>query len=101
MNLIDLDAGVMATLPIVGTSIPLGVGLALAEKQQGTDGVIGIYFGDAAIEEGAFHEAVVNRILDDLVALLQPRFMEVVGDFNVRGGIYTTVSARHGEPPAA
>lgn len=52
-------------------------------------------------EEGAFHEAVVNRILDDLVALLRPRFMEVVGDFNVRGGIFTTVSARHGEPPAA
>ena len=52
-------------------------------------------------EEGAFHEAVVNRILDDLVDLLQPRFMEVVGDFNVRGGIHTVVSARHGEPPDA
>src|SRR3989442_9992037 len=36
-------------------------------------------------DEGAFHEAVVNRILDDLVALLHPRRMTVVGDFNVRG----------------
>ena len=45
-----------------------------------------------------FHEAAVNRILDDLVALLQPRFMEVVGDFNVRGNIKTVVTARHQAP---
>ncbi|MCA8955419.1 MAG: NADPH-dependent 7-cyano-7-deazaguanine reductase QueF [Planctomycetes bacterium] len=49
---------------------------------------------------GAFHEAVVNRILDDLVALLEPRFLEVAGEFNVRGGIYTRVTARHGSPPS-
>src|SRR5260370_3360163 len=42
-----------------------------------------------------FHEAAVNRILDDLVALLDPRVMEVVGDFNVRGNIKTVVIARH------
>jgi 7-cyano-7-deazaguanine reductase len=42
-----------------------------------------------------FHEAAVNRILDDLVALLDPRFMEVVGDFNVRGNIKTVVTARY------
>lgn len=52
-------------------------------------------------EKGVFHEAVINQILDDLVALLEPRFMEVVGDFNVRGGIYTRVLARHGEAPDA
>lgn len=51
-------------------------------------------------EVGSFHEAVVNQILDDLVALVEPRFMEVVGEFNVRGGIYTKVSVRHGDPPA-
>ncbi len=45
--------------------------------------------------EGAFHEAVTNRILDDLVSALQPRKMTVEGDFLVRGGIHTTVSARH------
>jgi 7-cyano-7-deazaguanine reductase len=45
--------------------------------------------------EGAFHEAVTNRILDDLVAALQPRRCEVVGDFMVRGGIHTVVVARH------
>jgi len=44
-------------------------------------------------EEGHFHEAVTNQILDDLVAAIQPRKMEIEGDFNVRGGIHTTVRA--------
>jgi 7-cyano-7-deazaguanine reductase len=42
------------------------------------------------------HEAVANRILDDLVALLDPRWMRVVADFNVRGNIKTVVVAEHG-----
>ena len=42
---------------------------------------------------GAFHEAVTNRILDDLAGLLSPRFMRLTAIFNVRGGIYTTVVA--------
>ena len=46
-------------------------------------------------DEGHFHEAVTNRILDDLVTLLAPRRMTVEGDFNVRGGIHTTVTASH------
>ena len=46
-------------------------------------------------DEGQFHEAVTNRILDDLVALLAPRRMTVVGDFLVRGGIKTVVEASH------
>jgi 7-cyano-7-deazaguanine reductase len=46
---------------------------------------------------GTFHEAVTNRILDDLVAAVSPRFMEVEGDFWVRGGIHTVVVARHGD----
>ncbi|HVS07068.1 MAG TPA: preQ(1) synthase [Candidatus Dormibacteraeota bacterium] len=46
-------------------------------------------------DQEIFHEAAVNRILDDLLALLDPRFMEVVGDFNVRGNIKTVVTARH------
>jgi 7-cyano-7-deazaguanine reductase len=43
--------------------------------------------------EGAFHEAVTNRILDDLVDLMQPRFIRLTANFNVRGGIFTTVVA--------
>ena len=46
-------------------------------------------------DQGAFHEAVTNRILDDLVALLAPVRMTVEGDFLVRGGIHTVVEARH------
>ena len=43
--------------------------------------------------EGAFHEAVTNRILDDLVQLMKPRFIRLTAEFYVRGGIYTTVVA--------
>jgi 7-cyano-7-deazaguanine reductase len=45
--------------------------------------------------EGAFHEAVTNKILDDLVAATQPRFMRLTAVWNVRGGIYTHVVAEH------
>jgi 7-cyano-7-deazaguanine reductase len=44
-------------------------------------------------QEGSFHEAVTNQILDDLVAIISPLKMVVVGEFNVRGGIKTTVRA--------
>jgi 7-cyano-7-deazaguanine reductase len=46
-------------------------------------------------DEGAFHEAVTNRILDDLIAALKPRKCEVIGDFLIRGGIHTIVVARY------
>jgi 7-cyano-7-deazaguanine reductase len=46
-------------------------------------------------EEGAFHEAVTNHILDHLVTAIAPRFMRITAEFNVRGGIYTTVVAEH------
>ena len=45
--------------------------------------------------EGHFHEAVTNLIVNDLVKLLRPRFLEVVGDFFVRGGIHTVVTVTH------
>jgi 7-cyano-7-deazaguanine reductase len=46
-------------------------------------------------DEGAFHESVTNRILDDLVEATKPRFIRLTAEFNVRGGIYTTVVAEH------
>ncbi len=46
-------------------------------------------------DEGAFHEAVSNRILSDLAAAIQPRYMRLSAEFNVRGGIYTTVVVEH------
>ena len=48
-------------------------------------------------DEGHFHEDVTNRILDDLVGLTAPKWMEVVGDFYVRGGIKTVVTETHGK----
>ena len=47
---------------------------------------------------GAFHEAVTNEILSTLVAAIAPRFMRLLAEFNVRGGIYTTVVAEHRQP---
>ncbi len=49
-------------------------------------------------DEGAFHEAVTNRICDDLVRAIRPKRIVVEAEFNVRGGITTTVVARHEEP---
>ena len=47
---------------------------------------------------GAFHEAVTNRILDDLTQATRPRYMHLTAKFYVRGGIYTTVTAEHSKP---
>ena len=49
-------------------------------------------------ETGAFHEAVTNEILDDLVRGMSPRFARLTAEFNVRGGIYTTVVCEHRDP---
>lgn len=46
-------------------------------------------------DEGGFHEAMTNRILADLVAVTEPRFMRLKADWYVRGGIYTTVVTEH------
>ena len=49
-------------------------------------------------DEGAFHEDVTNRILNDLVDACEPRFMRLRAEFNVRGGIYTDVVVDHRQP---
>jgi len=49
-------------------------------------------------DQGAFHEDVTNCMLDTLVEVCQPRFMRLTADFNVRGGIDTTVVAEHRDP---
>lgn len=52
--------------------------------------------------EGAFHEKVTNQILDDLVKACRPKFMEIEGDFYVRGGIHTVIRVRYpSKNPAA
>ncbi len=49
-------------------------------------------------DEGCFHEAVTNRILDDLVAATKPKFMRITSKFYVRGGVFTNVVAEHRKP---
>lgn len=49
-------------------------------------------------EVGAFHEDITNRILDELVRVTAPKFMRLAAEWNVRGGIYTTVVAEHRAP---
>jgi 7-cyano-7-deazaguanine reductase len=49
-------------------------------------------------DEGAFHEAVTNQVLDDLVAAIKPKHLVVEGDFYVRGGIHTLVRAEYRKP---
>ena len=46
-------------------------------------------------DRGAFHEAVTNQILSDLAAAIEPRFMRINAEFNVRGGVYTRVVVEH------
>ncbi|MGH8596171.1 MAG: preQ(1) synthase [Gammaproteobacteria bacterium] len=46
-------------------------------------------------DEGHFHEAVTNKILDDIIAACQPRFARLTGRFNVRGGTYPTITVEH------
>ncbi|MGV8016681.1 MAG: preQ(1) synthase [Ignavibacteria bacterium] len=55
------------------------------------------YYLQSFRNEGIFYENVTNRILDDLVSVLEPRWMEVKGVFTRRGGLFTTVTAEHGK----
>jgi len=52
-------------------------------------------------DQGGFHEDVANRIMDDFVAAARPRWVEVIGDFNVRGGIKSEIRATYGKRPTA
>ena len=66
MHLIDLDHGLLGTVPIVAATISIAVGAALALKMSGGDGVAVSFFGDGASEEGSFHESLnfasLNRL---------------------------------------
>ncbi len=69
MHLFDLKAGLLLSLPIVAASIPVGVGAALAFKQQKMPNVAVIYLGDASLEEGVYHESANFAALKELPAI--------------------------------
>ncbi len=54
------------------------------------------YYLQSFRNEGIFYENVINRILEDLAGILKPRWMEVIGEFSVRGGLSSTITASHG-----
>lgn len=57
------------------------------------------YYLQSYRNEGIFYEDVINRILEDLVSVTKPKWMEVKGEFSMRGGLRTTVVASHGKAP--
>ena len=69
MHLIDIDNGVEAAVPIVGSTIPIGTGLAWANKLNNSNDVVVIFFGDGATEEGAFFESLDFASLHNLQIL--------------------------------
>lgn len=69
MHLVDPEAGVMGASAVVGTTIPLAVGYAFAMRAQGRDTVVASFFGDGAVDEGAFHESMNVAALKKLPVL--------------------------------
>lgn len=66
MHLVDLDAGFLGSTPIVGSTIPIGVGAAFSARQRGEDRVVAVFFGEAGVEEGVWHESVNFAALREL-----------------------------------
>jgi TPP-dependent pyruvate/acetoin dehydrogenase alpha subunit len=91
MHLFDTSVGMELSVPIVGSSIPLATGAALAAKQQGTDRVAAVIVGDAAIEEGVFHESMNFAQLNKLPVVF-------VCENNLFS-IYTPLSERQPDRP--
>ncbi|HEY3250750.1 MAG TPA: preQ(1) synthase [Ignavibacteria bacterium] len=57
------------------------------------------YYLQSFRNEGIFYEDVINRILDDLVAVVKPKWMEIKGEFSMRGGLNSTILASYGKEP--
>jgi TPP-dependent pyruvate/acetoin dehydrogenase alpha subunit len=101
MHLVDLDAGFLAATPIVGSTIPIGVGTALASVLRGESRVTVVFFGDAAVEEGVFSESANFAVLKQLpvVFICENNFYSVNSPLSVRqpqGREIIQVAAGHG-----
>jgi TPP-dependent pyruvate/acetoin dehydrogenase alpha subunit len=69
MHLVDVDAGMMGTSAVVGTTIPHAVGYALSRERRGRDTVVAVFFGDGAVEEGVWYESLNFAALKELPVL--------------------------------
>ena len=79
MHLVDVPAGFVGAVPIVASTIPIATGLAFANRLQRRDRVVVAFFGEAATEEGAFHESANFASLHRLPIVFNSRFYVVNG----------------------
>jgi pyruvate dehydrogenase E1 component alpha subunit len=91
MHLTDPEVGMIASVPIVSSSIPLAVGSALSDRLDGSDAVTVTFFGDASVEEGVFHESMNFARLRNLAVLF-------VCENNLYS-VYTPLSERQPDRP--
>jgi len=101
MHLVDLDAGFMGAVPIVGSTIPIAVGAAFANKQREEDKVVMVFLGDGACETGVFHESINFAVLHDLpvIFLVENNLYSVYSPMAVRQPAnrnITELAAGHG-----
>lgn len=86
MHLIDLECGFLGSTPIVGATIPIGTGAALAAKLEGSGKVVAVFFGEGATEEGVFFESINFAALHNLPVLFVCE--------NNRYSVYSPLSVR-------
>lgn len=103
MHLVDLEAGFVGAVPIVGSTIPIAVGTALASQMEGSDRVTVAFFGEGATEEGVFHESMNFASLKKLpvIFVCENNFFSVYSPMSVRQPAHREVfeQARgHGVP---
>ena len=86
MHLLDLDAGFLGAVPIVGSTIPIAVGAAWGSRLRGEDRVVVTFFGEGSTEEGVFHEAINFASLKKLpvVFICENNFYSVYSPMSVR-----------------
>ena len=86
MHLIDIQAGLIAAVPIVGSTIPIGVGLAWANKLDNLKKIVVIFFGEGSTEEGVFYESINFAALHNLPVLFvcENNFYSVYSSLNKR-----------------
>ena len=101
MHLVDLEHGFLGAVPIVGSTIPIGVGAAFAAKLRGEKRVIIVYFGEGATEEGVFHEAMNFAMLKNVpcVFVCENNLYSVYSPLSVRqpeGRTPTMLARGHG-----
>jgi len=86
MHLVDISQGFLAAVPIVGSSIPIAVGIAMGVKKKDQQNLTTVFFGDGAIEEGVFHESLNFASLKKLpiIFICENNFYSVYSPLSIR-----------------